>query len=726
MADYTLKYLNDFIKQIGLGINISRTYPKGHPSLQPVVQRLRILLKEVPIEEQSVTLVVMEDIIMIGEERFDSKRLPIVKSLVHRFSQLDVKSVSFNVECSEEDIKEYFVAMAATPADLQDYGDIVALIHARGITGIQVNKFRVGVISSSTEGTAMNWEQFLDSLATAPTAMSDEERIKDLGGFLAGVGLSGEEPVQVQTNKIISGLEKLALLIADQYGEDRWNEYSMVFSRMLSALSPTIRKNVAKYRTENKKLSVLFKSLIPSMADEDIIDIISVKAKEKSPTIEQEIIDILKNVTGSRLPGILSTLRVNVPELDFEKIVGRLMTEMKTVKGEKAATKFMSKNLETEMRGIFPRLRDPSHEERNKALDELMTYSEKVLEADSFDLLHLLVDRLDSMADAETELYTFGRIVDALVILYKKCQEKNRDELVQFVSKKFGKHLLRKDAALLDRKKLVIKAICDIRDETYVPELVSLLWDPGTFVEAREALSAMAEFSAPLLITTLQETEDRGVRMKIIDILVRIGAQAVPEIYKMLESAEWYIRRNGIHMLGEIGDVSSVQKVGQLIDDSNVQVQLAAIECLEKLGNDEAYAFIQKALASSNKSVVLAAMMRLPKDVIAHKMEEVKGWIKSRRSIPDSKEESFRQEVIAALARIGDASVVDIFIEMLSERALFKGHLLQSTKKAVLDALAQMGTDIALQALRDAAAHKDNFVSATAADILKRMESKTT
>jgi HEAT repeat protein len=104
----------------------------------------------------------------------------------------------------------------------------------------------------------------------------------------------------------------------------------------------------------------------------------------------------------------------------------------------------------------------------------------------------------------------------------------------------------------------------------------------------------------------------------------------------------------------------------------------------------------------------------------------VKGWIKSRRSIPDSKEESFRQEVIAALARIGDASVVDIFIEMLSERALFKGHLLQSTKKAVLDALAQMGTDIALQALRDAAAHKDNFVSATAADILKRMESKTT
>ncbi|GAH49112.1 unnamed protein product, partial [marine sediment metagenome] len=56
------------------------------------------------------------------------------------------------------------------------------------------------------------------------------------------------------------------------------------------------------------------------MVDEDIIDIIAIKAKEKSLTTEHEIVDILKNVTGSRLPDLLSTLRINVPELNFEKI----------------------------------------------------------------------------------------------------------------------------------------------------------------------------------------------------------------------------------------------------------------------------------------------------------------------------------------------------------------------------------------------------------------------
>ena len=298
MADYSTPYLNDLIKQIGLGMNISKTYPRGHPSLIPVVQRLRILLKEIPIEEESISLVVVEDIIMIGQQRFDSKRLPIIKNLVQRFNQLGVKSVTFSVDLAEDDLREYFSAMAATPADIADYGDIVALMRVKGVKSIIVNKFRVGVISSDKEGKSMDWEQFLESLSGAQATMTDEERVKELSSFLTSIGIAGTEAPTVQTGKIVGGLEKLALMVADQYGEDRWAEYSMVFSRMLSALSPTIKKNVVKYRTENKKLGVLFKSLIPTMSDEDIIDIVSTKAKDKSPEAEQEIIDILKGVTG--------------------------------------------------------------------------------------------------------------------------------------------------------------------------------------------------------------------------------------------------------------------------------------------------------------------------------------------------------------------------------------------------------------------------------------------
>lgn len=722
MAEFPMQLLNDLIKQIGLGMNISKTYPKGHPSLMPVVKRLRILLREVPIEQESISLVIVEDIIMIENERFDAKQLPIVKSLVTRFNQLDVKSITFNVEQTEEDIREFFNVMAATPADIADYGDIVALMRARGITTIKVNKFRFGVISTDGSAQAINWDQFLDSLTVGQVTMSDDDKIKELSSFLSGIGIGGNEPVEIQSSKIVSGLEKLALMVADQYGEDRWDEYSIVFSRMLSVLSPTIKKNIAKYRTENKKLAILFKSLIPSMSDEDIIDVISVKAKEKSPQVEQEVIDILKNVTGSRLPGILSALRVNIPELDFETIASRLMTELKTAKGEKAADKFKSKNMEHEMRAIFPRLRDASHDERIKAVKELLEFQNPIFDSGNYDLLRLLIDRFDSMADAETDLKTFGIIIDAVKSIYLKARSLKKDDIVQFVSKKLGKHLLRKDVALLERKKVIIRAIEEIKDENYVAELVSLLWDPGTFVEARAALTSLAEFSVPVLIDTLKETEDRAVRMKIIDVIIKMGERAVPGVKKLLKSEEWFIRRNGVFILGEMKMSSLIDNIGALIEDDNEQVQIEVIESLSKIEGEGIKSYLLKALQSKYRSVIIAAMSRLERDDVHDKLPEVANWLKSRKGIPESKEEEFRQGIVAILGQHGDDTMLETLSAILNEHPIFKSDLLYPTKLAVLNAFVSIGSERAMAALHDAAEHKDQFIAASAEEILNKLD----
>jgi len=719
MADYSKKFHHELIKVIGTGISITRTYPKGHPKLLPVVRKLRVLLREIPMEQDSVSLVVIEDVIMIEDERYDAKTLPIVKSLVQRFEQLGVKSITFNVDLSENDIVEFYNAMAATRADIADYGDIVALIRARGVLGVKINKFRVGVISSDREAQVMNWDQFLESLTDTQTTMTDEERLKELSSFLAGIGITGDEAPNLQTRKIVSGLEKLALLVADQYGEDRWDEYSLIFSRMLAALSPTIKKNVVRYRTENKKIAVLFKNLIPTMSNEDIIDVISVKTREKSPNIETEVVDILKHVTGTRLPDILSSLRVNVPELDFEKIVSRLMSEMKVTKGEKAAAKFEAKNLETEMRSLFPQLRAESTEKRNKAIEKLMQFSDKIFESEQYDLIILLVDRFDSMADAETDIAIFTKLIESLKTLYIKSRDLKKADLVRFTSGKFGKHLLRKGEALLERKKVVINTISELKDENYVPELISLLWDPGTFVEARNALISVTEFSVPLLIDSLKDTEDRSVRMKIIDVLIRIGEEAIPRIETLLSSSEWYIRRNGVFILGEMKVASAVDKIGKLIDDAEEQVQLAAVQSMANIGGEKGRDYIKKALNSEHKRVVVTAMKSLDIDDVRHKVPEIVQWIRSRKGIPNEKEEELRREIIDLMGRSGDDSIVDDLVTVLNEKVLFKGRLLEPTKKAALLALAQIGSEKAKQALHDATSYRDGFVASAAQDILK-------
>jgi len=720
MADLTIQYHTEFIKQIGLGVNICRTYPKGHPTLFPVVQRLRILLKEVPIETESVSLVVIEDVIMMDDDRFDSKRLPIIKSLVDRFSQLAVKSISFNIDVSEEQLRDFFSTMAATPADIADYGDIVAMMKAKGIVGIKVNKYRVGVVSSDQEIREVSWENFLESLVVSDVRVSDEDRVKQLGSFLSSVGVISSEPINIQSNKVMAGLEKLAAIIADQYGEGRWDEYSLVFSRILSFLSPTIKKNIMQHKTENKKLATLFRTLIPTMPDEDIIEVIAAKAKEKGTDAEHQIVEILKNVTGTRLPDILSTLRVNVPELNFEKIVSRLMSELKTTKGTKEADKFMSKNIETEMRRIFPRLRDSSHVERIKAIEEVMVFLPKIYEGKNFDLIRLLVDRLDTMADAETELKTFDRVIEALKTIYRKSVQQKQDDLVQFVSKKFGKHLMRKDATLMDKKKLIITAITELKDQNYMPELVSLLWDPGSFVEAREALVVMADFAVGMLVDTLREADDRSVRMKIIDVLIRIGERSIPEVVKLLSSPEWFIRRNGVYILGELKYEAAIDGVGPLVEDSDERVQIDVVEALHKYGHEKSRNYITKALNSKYPKVVVTAMKYSDKETIKPKLQSAMKWLKGRRSIPDEKEEKFRQDVLFVLGQAGDDSVLDTIAEVLGERAIFKGELLYATKEAALNAFARIGSAKAVQMLEAAAASKDGFIAASAQEILKK------
>jgi HEAT repeat protein len=726
MAGTTQEFNNEFIKQIGLGVGISRTYPKGHPSLLPVIQRLKVLLKEIPLEKESLSLVVIEDVLMIEEERFDARRLPMVKSLVDRFNQLDIKSITFNVDLSDNDIKEFLAATAATPAEINDYGDIVALIKAHGIIGIKVNKFRVGVISSDQDGRAINWDTFLESIVVSDTAMSDEQRFKELSKFLAGVGISGAEPANIQSENIVGGLEKLALMIADQYGEGRWDEYSIVFSRILSVLSPNIKKNIVRYKTENKKLAMLFKSLIPTMNDEDIVDIVAMKAKEKKAGVEEEVLDILKNVTGSRLPDILSSLRMNVPELNFEKIVGRLMSEMKTSKGSKEADKFVTRDLEVKLRNFFPKLRDPHSDVRIAAIEELVKLSPGIFQTKNWDLLRLLVDRLDTMADAETEIPTFTKVIDALKDLYTRSVQLKNDDMTQFISKKFGKHLMRKEPTLRERKKIVISAIAEIKDQNYITEMVSMLWDQGTFIEAREAIITFSEFSTPLLIDTLKDIDDRSIRMKILDILVRIGEKAVPEVKKMLGFPEWFIRRNGVWLLGEIKSAAVVDDLGKLITDEEERVQLEVVEALVKLNLPAGKPYLNQGLNSKFRAVVVASLRTADRANSQTKIPEVLGWIRIRKGIPDEKEEKFRQSVIAELEEIGDDRVIPAFNEILNEKSLFKGDLLLATKQAILDAYLKINTPNTLQALRDATKHRDAYVAGMAQEIVKRLDAGRT
>ncbi|OPX18011.1 hypothetical protein BXT86_03465 [candidate division WOR-3 bacterium 4484_100] len=118
-------------------------------------------------------------------------------------------------------------------------------------------------------------------------------------------------------------------------------------------------------------------------------------------------------------------------------------------------------------------------------------------------------------------------------------------------------------------------------------------------------------------------------------------------------------------------------------------------------------------------------MRHLEKEDVQQKLPEVIGWLKKRKSIPNENEEKFRREIINVLGKLGDNSAVIPLSEILNEGALFKANLLIRTKEAALNALAEIGTPEAIEALNQATQHKDQFVASTAQKVLKKFEKET-
>jgi HEAT repeat protein len=724
MEEHILELYNDLLKLLRMGIYLARTYPEGHPSLTRTVQRLRELFYEMRLEKPVVSIVVVESVLTIESERFDSQKISIVKYLVDRFQALGVKSITFNAEVSERDLKDFFSVMALSPTEIEDYGDIVAVMRMREITGVKVNIYRVGVVSSDQDMRDLDWETFMESLITAEPPKNDEDRLKEMGNFLGVLGVTDSDSIDVQSNKIVAGMEKLALMVVDRYGEERWNEYSLVFSRILAILSPSVKKNIVRYRTENKKLADLFRKLVPTMTDEDIVDLLVTITKTNMPQAEDEIVDILSKVTNVQLPAILSTLRQRAPEHYTHRFVDRLMDQLKSRSGP-TTLRFGIKKLELDVKSHFPALRSSSPEERIKAIDALLAIVDKVFEAENHDLVRLIANRLDTMADAESEFTVFAKAIDALKILYVKAGNLQVTEVMEFIAKKFAKYLARKDSIFLERKRVVIKAIGETRDPTYIPELISSLWAAGTYGEAREALVALADHSAPLLLQTLKETEDYSVRMKILDIFKRMSERVIPEVTDLLSAPEWYARRNAIFILGELKAESMIDEIAALLNDKIEQIQLEVVASLAKIGGPKSTEHLKNALDSEYPNVTLAAMKCLDPGEFTLKLPEVLDWLKRTSRFPDATEEAFRASVIEVLGKCKDEEVTKALNAIVRERAWLRGNLLLPTKVAALNALAQIDTSESLNILQKAANSRNQFIALTAQDILQRIAAKS-
>ena len=222
---------------------------------------------------------------------------------------------------------------------------------------------------------------------------------------------------------------------------------------------------------------------------------------------------------------------------------------------------------------------------------------------------------------------------------------------------------------------------------------------------------------APAVAEALNAVPPRHVRRNLLNAIFTMGRDALRQAIPMLDDNRWFIVRNGVDILGEVGEADSVPILVPIMGHGDARVRVATVRAMAKIGGDDAQVNLTRALDDPDSDVREAAAMAV-------------GHLRADRALRPllalldrERDEEFQLVIIRSLGQLGATDAVP----HLEKRAT--GGLLRRPSKAVriaaYRALASIGSPHARQLLVAAAEDRDHEVAMAARSILSRMNPGT-
>ena len=153
-----------------------------------------------------------------------------------------------------------------------------------------------------------------------------------------------------------------------------------------------------------------------------------------------------------------------------------------------------------------------------------------------------------------------------------------------------------------DRKPAAAAALARLADGVMMTHVVTHLRSVDE--AAVEQLKQLCYMVGPSIVKTLAEAlavEKRAVaRQRFTQILLGFGAAGKNAVEQLRGSANPAVRRTAIYLLREFGGSDALPDLTTLLDDTEPHVQREAVRAILSIGSEEAYAELQRALATGS------------------------------------------------------------------------------------------------------------------------------
>ena len=209
----------------------------------------------------------------------------------------------------------------------------------------------------------------------------------------------------------------------------------------------------------------------------------------------------------------------------------------------------------------------------------------------------------------------------------------------------------------------------------------------------------------------LKDAEDYSLRMKLIDIIKNIGEYGIKALVDNLGISEWYLRRNIILILGEIGDKSVIDHMVPLLEDKEDRVRLELVKAFTKLEYEKG---LIKALNDSSVEVKAEALRGLRKKISVETVQELLSLFKK-------KGDAIHIELLKIIAEKKITKAAESIAEFLQSLELRDDSIAQSLKELGVTTLYKLDADNTKILLKGFTLSKDKMLANLAVAALKRV-----
>ena len=208
---------------------------------------------------------------------------------------------------------------------------------------------------------------------------------------------------------------------------------------------------------------------------------------------------------------------------------------------------------------------------------------------------------------------------------------------------------------------------------SHVSLLVDLLRrDPptGPMDVASEYLRLAGPEGAEAFTALLAEEPHRRIRIRMCEVLARVGVPAIPSLLSRLNDKRWFVVRNALYTLRKIGHASAFPAIVPVLEHPHPRVRVEAVRVAVHVGGAGARAPLLRRVHDPDTSVRRAAISAVGvpgNDTAVPELRKV--LLGSGARSEDDAE--VQLETIRALASIGTSAALEVLEATVSRRTWF-------------------------------------------------------